>query len=140
MGQIHFFEEDISFTLPDLPKVDRWLTSIAQSEGYQIEEINYIFCSDDYLLGINLKYLNHDYYTDIITFDNSDLPKTILADIFISIDRVKDNASQLNIQFEKELARVLAHGLLHLLRYGDKTDDDKILMRQKEDTCISLLK
>lgn len=140
MGEIHFFEEDISFQLSKKDRIIGWLSSISQSENHQIDEINYIFCSDEYLLQINQQYLNHDYYTDIITFDNSDSQNTLYADIFISIDRVRDNADQLDIPFKKELHRVLVHGLLHLLGYTDKTNDDKILMRQKEDTCLSLLK
>lgn len=140
MSRIHFFEEAVSFNLQHRAAIAEWLTSIATQEGYMLEEINYIFCSDDYLLQINKEYLNHDYYTDIITFDHSSQSRHITSDIFISIDRVHENAHDLNTPFEQELHRVMVHGLLHLLGYGDSTEDEKILMRRKEDACLSLLK
>ncbi len=140
MSRIHFFEEAISFKLQHPATIAEWLTSIAGQEDFEIEEINYIFCSDDYLLKINKEYLNHDYYTDIITFDHSSQSRHITSDIFISIDRVQENAHDLSIPFEQELHRVMVHGLLHLLGFGDSTEDEKILMRRKEDTCLSLLK
>tara|TARA_Y100001936_G_C15688127_1_gene464551 strand:- start:101 stop:526 length:426 start_codon:yes stop_codon:yes gene_type:complete len=140
MELIQFFAEEIDFELANQSHISEWLVNIATTHDAEIETINYIFCSDEYLLSINQQYLDHDYYTDIITFDNSVEGSPILSDIFISIDRVKDNADQQGSSFDNELHRVLAHGLLHLLGFKDKTEDDQILMRQKEDACLSLLK
>jgi len=119
-------------------KTSRWIKSISESEGYKIGDLNYIFCSDDYLLEINKQYLDHDYFTDIITFDNSEEEGKLEGDIYVSIDRVKDNAQNLNIDFETELRRVLIHGLLHLIGYEDSTEDLKNQMRAKEDECLLL--
>lgn len=140
MELIQFFAEEIDFELANQSQISEWLVNIATSHDAEIETINYIFCSDEYLLSINQQYLDHDYYTDIITFDNSVEGSPILSDIFISIDRVQDNADQQGSTFDNELHRVLAHGLLHLLGFKDKKEDDQILMRQKEDACLSLLK
>ena len=140
MELIQFFAEEIDFELANQSHISEWLVNIATTHDAEIETINYIFCSDEYLLSINQQYLDHDYYTDIITFDNSVEGSPILSDIFISIDRVQDNADQQGSTFDNELHRVLAHGLLHLLGFKDKTEDDQILMRQKEDACLSLLK
>lgn len=131
-----FFTEDISFELPDKQAIKVWLQGIAKQENRKLGDLNYIFCSDEYLLDVNRQYLNHDYYTDIITFDNSESPSRIDGDIFISIDRVQDNAQTIGVAFETELKRVLAHGLLHLIGYGDKTEDDQKQMRAKEDYYI----
>lgn len=135
---ILFFEEDIKFPLTDKNKHKRWLKGIAANEGFVIEELNYIFCSDEYLLQINQEYLKHNTYTDIITFDNSDSDKVIISDIFISIDRVKENAIKENTAFENELLRVMSHGLLHLMGYKDKKPEDKLKMRDLEDQSIRL--
>ena len=140
MESIQFFTEEIDFELSNQSEIADWLQRIATDHEAEIDTINYIFCSDDYLLNINKEYLAHDYYTDIITFDNSIEGAPILSDIFISIDRVQDNANQQGNSFDNELHRVLAHGLLHLLGFKDKEEDDQILMRQKEDACLSLLK
>ncbi|WP_420576612.1 rRNA maturation RNase YbeY [Ekhidna sp.] len=137
---INFFNEDIDFSIPNPQACSDWISSIISSHQFSLEEINYVFCSDNYLLQINIDYLNHDYYTDIITFDNSDKPKVIESDIFISIERVKENAQDQNTLFEEELNRVMIHGVLHLLGYGDKTEEEKKAMREKEDACLSLLK
>ena len=136
---INFFSEEIDFKLEDETKTSLWLNLISENNNQIISNINYVFCNDEYLLNINKEHLNHDYYTDIITFDLSDTNE-IESDIFISIDRVKENATNQNTSFVKELNRVLAHGLLHLIGYDDKTDDDKKIMRDKEDSCLSLLK
>ena len=136
---IHFFAEEITFSLPNEPKVIAWLDQIATNHNHQVEELNYIFCTDDYLLEINRTHLDHDYYTDIITFDNSDTANQLEGDIFISIDRVRENAHHHSTTFEDELSRVMAHGLLHLLGYSDKTDDEQKEMREKENACLSLL-
>lgn len=138
MNQVQFFEEDISFDLTDKEKVVQWITRSIDQEHYNLAEINYIFCSDEYLHGINMQYLSHDTYTDIVTFDNSDQPEEIEGDIFISIERVKDNAQQMGISFEDELHRVMIHGVLHLMGYKDKTKEQKLTMRQKEEACLSL--
>jgi rRNA maturation RNase YbeY len=140
MSSIHFFCEDIDFDLEQANLLSNWLIQVATEHDAEIEDINYIFCSDTYLLEINRQYLNHDYFTDIITFDNSAEGEALLSDIFVSVDRVKDNANIQGITFEQEMHRVLVHGLLHLLGYNDKESDDQILMRQKEDACLSLLK
>ena len=137
---VHFFSEDIDFDLQNQTGIAQWLDNIASTHAHAITELNYVFCSDEHLLNINQQYLNHDYYTDIITFDHSEEEGKIEGDIFISIDRVADNATALELPFEEELQRVLAHGLLHLLGFGDKSDSEKKVMREKEDACISLLK
>ena len=139
MSKINFFTEDIEFTLNKKDKIRQWINYTAKSERYTIDTINYIFCSDDYLLNINKEYLDHDYYTDIITFDNSEEEDKVLSDIFISIDRVKDNAENSQLNFDQELHRVIIHGLLHLIGYNDKNEEDKITMRSKEDHCLTLL-
>jgi probable rRNA maturation factor len=135
---IQFFNEDVEFKVPNPRKTKLWLKNIIESEGFGLNQINYIFCSDEYLLSINQQYLNHDFYTDIITFDNSDEEQTIEGDIFISIDRIKENAEQLSKVFNEELLRVLVHGVLHLVGYDDHEDKDELLMREKEDSYISL--
>jgi rRNA maturation RNase YbeY len=106
------------------------------SEQNELGDVNYIFCSDAYLLEINRRYLSHDYYTDVITFDYTD-GKLVSGDIFISIDTVSFNASDLDIDFDKELLRVMFHGVLHLLGYKDKSDEDIAKMRSAEDRCLS---
>lgn len=136
---IRFFNEDVPYKLPQKQATRQWLNQQAKGEGYGIGELNYIFCSDDYVLQVNRDYLQHDYYTDIITFDQSDDAGKIEGDIFISVDRVADNAGVLGIPVEQEMRRVLAHGLLHLCGYGDKTDDEVTLMRAKEDEWLTRL-
>lgn len=132
---IQFCSEDITFSLKEKLKHKAWLNEVAKQEGKKILELSYVFCSDDYLLQINQEYLNHDTLTDIVTFDNSEDPKKIEGDIFISIDRVKENGEKLGTS-ETELERVMVHGLLHLLGYKDKKKEDKALMTDKEDFYI----
>lgn len=134
---ISFFYEDINFKLLNKDKVKLWLLEVAKMHHHHVSIINYIFCSDDYLLNINKTYLNHDYYTDILTFDQSDNDE-IEADIFISIDRVRENAEAFHHIYEKELNRVMVHGLLHLLGYNDQTEEEKQAMRETEEACLSL--
>jgi probable rRNA maturation factor len=134
---IRFFTEDTKFNLSQKIPTRQWLTALATREGFSVGELNYIFCSDDYLLQVNREYLEHDYYTDIITFDNSEEENRLEGDIFVSIDRVRDNARQLNVAEEQELRRVLAHGLLHLCGFGDKTDEEVKRMRQKEEESLA---
>lgn len=137
---IKFFNEDISYQLRQRSEIRTWLNSIAKKEKYSILELNYIFCSDEYLLQMNKDFLDHDYYTDIITFDNSEVKGKIEGDIFISIDRVKDNAQLQKSTIKDELHRVLVHGLLHLTGYKDKTSKEQEMMRKKEDASLSLRK
>ncbi len=135
---IYFFSEEINFELQEKLKRKRWLKTIATKAGFNIKELNYVFCSDEYLYQMNLEYLNHETYTDIITFDNSEKEFDLAGDIFISIDRVSENAKTHNQKVEAELNRVLAHGLLHLMGYKDKTKEEASLMRQKEEESINL--
>jgi len=138
MPPINFFEEDIRFKLKDKTKVKSWVKATIEAEGYKLQELNYIFCSDAYLLGINQQYLDHDTYTDIITFDNSEQDKVITGDIFISIERIRENAEKFNSGELNELHRVIIHGALHLLGYKDKTPESKKLMTKKEDYYLGL--
>ncbi|MDN3203957.1 rRNA maturation RNase YbeY [Algoriphagus sp. C2-7] len=135
---ISFFSEDTSFRYKHRNKTKKWLRQIAGMSNKKIADLNYIFCSDDYLLQINLQYLNHNTYTDIITFDGSDASEEISGDIFISIDRVQENAMTLGTIPDTELLRVISHGLLHLIGYNDKSNKDKKVMRQKETEAIEL--
>lgn len=117
----------------------KWIEAVIKKEKKSPGEINYIFCDDDSLLALNKKYLNHDTFTDILTFDYSGeapIKNKIIADIYISIPRVKSNAKKFNTPFEKELSRVMIHGILHLCGYKDKTRKDKTLMRMKEEECL----
>lgn len=136
----------VSFHYIDIPKfkwkvtpIKKWIHSIAIRENFNIVDISYIFCTDEYLLEINIEHLDHDTLTDIITFDLSDDPKSpeIEGEIYISIDRVKDNADKFQVSFESEISRVLAHGLLHLCGYKDKSAPEEKLMREKENFYIS---
>lgn len=136
---IRFFNEDVPYKLPQKQATRQWLKQQAEQEGYAVGDLNYIFCSDDYVLQVNRDYLQHDYYTDIITFDQSEEQDKIEGDIFISVDRVTDNATQLGVSAEQEMRRVLAHGLLHLCGYGDKTDEEQAHMRKKEEEWLNAL-
>ena len=131
---ISFHTESIEFTINNVEDVKSWLYDIASSYDKTIEHIEYIFCSDDYLLEINKEHLNHDYYTDIITFPFNYNP--VEATIFISIDRVRDNATELKINVTDELHRVIAHGLLHMLGLNDKSPEEELLMREAEDKAL----
>lgn len=137
---IQFFTEpplDFDFSQPAEAHAE-WLNRLAMTEGFRIDGLNYVFCSDDYLLDINRQYLDHDTYTDIITFDNSEAVDAIEGDVFISVERVRENAEQFSADFDSELRRVLAHGLLHLCGYGDKSADEIEQMRRKEDAALAL--
>ncbi len=134
---ITFHKEKIEVDLPEEEKLTSWLFDIASKEEKQISQLSYIFCSDDYLLEINKTYLNHDYYTDIITFPYKQ-GHEIESDIFISVDRVRDNAKEYNTTFESELLRVIAHGLLHMAGYGDKTEEDQDKMTEMENQCLEM--
>ncbi|WP_418497803.1 rRNA maturation RNase YbeY [Flagellimonas sp.] len=134
MIEFHFKSD---FILADKTKYSDWITRIFESESFVAGQIDYIFCTDDYLLELNKQYLNHDTLTDIITFDYTK-GKTISGDIFISTDRVKENADAFGVAFENELHRVMSHGLLHLMGYGDKTVEEKAEMRRKEEEKIKM--
>jgi probable rRNA maturation factor len=137
MPTIQFFEEDITYKLKNKTAVRKWITETIVAEGFKLAELTYVFCSDQYLLQINQQYLNHDTYTDIITFDNSDENSTIAGDIFISIERIKENAAKFAVTEAQELHRVIIHGALHLLGYKDKSVADKKKMTLKEDYYLS---
>lgn len=134
---IHFFFENIDkFSLSDRTK--DWLINLITNEGKKAGEINYIFCDDEYLLKVNQDFLQHDYYTDVITFDYVK-GKTIAGDIFVSLPRISENAETHSKDFNVELHRVLAHGILHLCGYKDKTDDEVQEMRNKEEYYLNIL-
>jgi rRNA maturation RNase YbeY len=133
------FNSETSFTLNNQNKLVKWIGDVVSSEGFQVGEINYIFCDDSYLNKINQEFLNHDTFTDVISFDYT-LGKEIGGDIFISIERVLENAEKFNEVFENELHRVMIHGILHFMGYKDKTKKEKTLMRTKEDENIFTLK
>lgn len=137
-GRIHYFSEDTAFNLKDKRKINSWIKKTIELESFNPGDINLIFCSDSYLLKLNQEYLNHHTLTDIITFDSSEEENTISGDIFISIDRIKENAENLNVHFTTELHRVIIHGILHLCGYTDKSKDEKTAMREKEDHYLSL--
>lgn len=131
------FNYETNFILEDESVYKEWINVIISSEKKQLGEINYIFCDDEYLHKINVDYLKHDTLTDIISFDYSE-NNTISGDIFISIERVKENALKYEVPFKEELKRVIAHGVLHYCGYKDKSDKDAELMRRKEDEKINL--
>jgi probable rRNA maturation factor len=133
MPVIRFFEEDIACKLKKKTSVKQWILETIVAEGFNLQELNYIFCSDAYLLQINRQYLDHDTYTDIITFDNATEKGKITGDIFISIPRIRENALKFKTTINDELHRVMIHGVLHLLGYKDKSPAAKKKMTQKED-------
>jgi len=135
---IFFHAEDISFTFLQKRKTKAWINKVISSYNRIAGNINIIFCSDSYLLSINKEYLNHDYFTDVITFDMS-VDDKISGDIFISLDKVKVNASEWSVSFESELFRVMIHGVLHLLGFDDNTEYRRKEMRKLEDNALSLL-
>ena len=130
--------EDVDAVSFEHSSILDWYSKVANQEEKVLGDLTIIFCSDDYLLEVNREHLNHDYYTDIITFDYSDFP-TVSGDLFISVDRVKENATDFNVSFEHELHRVIIHGFLHLCGYFDKTNEDELLMRSKENQALSLI-
>jgi rRNA maturation RNase YbeY len=136
-SHIHFHSLHPDFQLDNSSQIAQWLLDVTTRESREIEVLNYIFCTDDYLLEINIKHLNHNYLTDIITFPYSE-GKRLESDIFISIDRVEENSKTFKSSPFDELCRVLVHGLLHLCGYRDKSDAEKEEMRSKEDYYLSL--
>lgn len=136
---ISYFNEDIAFRFKGKTLNNRWLRMVAGSEVKRVGDISIIFCSDNYILDVNMRYLQHDYFTDIITFDYCE-GNVLSGDLFISIDSVRENAIFYGAEFEDELNRVIVHGLLHLIGYDDHTDEEKRIMREKEDYYLSLRK
>ncbi|MCI6525628.1 MAG: rRNA maturation RNase YbeY [Bacteroidales bacterium] len=134
---IRYFCEDIRFTYKNKLANNRWLKMVAGSEIRKIGDINIIFCSDNYILDVNMKYLQHDYFTDIITFDYCE-GKVLSGDLFISVDSVRENSIEFGTDFEEELHRVIVHGVLHLIGYDDHTEEDKKVMRQKENYYLQM--
>ena len=134
---VTYFTQDIPFTFKGRRLTSRWLKTVAEGEGKQLGDISIIFCSDNYLLDVNKKYLQHNYYTDIITFDYCE-GNRLSGDLFISVDSVRLNAAEYGSSFEDELNRVIVHGLLHLMGYDDHSDEDITQMRAKENACLQL--
>jgi probable rRNA maturation factor len=138
---INFHTEDVAFTIKNKTRIKKWIIQTIEAKKRKAGDINFIFCADTYLLAINKQYLNHDTFTDIITFDYSkeSITKPISGDIFISIDRIKENAASFSKTIENELHRVIIHGVLHLLGYKDKTRDAKEEMTKQENRCLKVL-
>ena len=134
---VSYYTQDIDFTFKNKAANNQWLKVVAESEIRMLGQISIIFCSDNYILDINMKYLQHDYFTDIITFDYCKGDK-LSGDLFISIDSVRENARLYDVDFQEELYRVIVHGLLHLIGYDDHTKAQKAQMRAKEDYYLSL--
>jgi len=149
--RISFHKHELKVRLPKATITREWIQVVAAAPQRKIEHLDFIFCSDDYLLEINRQFLGHDYLTDIITFDlglrqaplrqaqGAEEDLQINGEIYISVDRVRENAEEYHVTFEKELRRVIIHGVLHLVGYKDKTKAQKAAMRQKEEACLSLL-
>ena len=135
---VEFFFEDISSFDLDEKLYTNWVELVAAEHEKEVGDINYIFCSDEYLLEINQEHLNHDYYTDIITFDYTE-DNLISGDLFISVDRVEENAAAFGVTIQNELSRVIIHGILHLCGFPDKTDEEAKIMRKNEDAALQLL-
>ena len=136
---ISYFFEDTDFIFKGKALNNRWLKIVAESEIRRLGDINIIFCSDNYILDVNMKYLQHDYFTDIITFDYCE-KKVLSGDLFISVDSVRENSVYYGTEFEDELNRVIVHGLLHLIGYDDHSEDDIKVMREKENYYLDLRK
>ena len=134
---VHFFNEDVSYVLKDKMKLKNWVKIMIEQHQKSLGEVNFVFCSDEYLHEMNVEYLQHDTLTDIITFDYCD-GNTVSGDLFISIDRVKDNASDLKIKLTDELHRVMIHGVLHLIGFKDKSQQDAATLRSQEEKSLLL--
>ena len=134
---VSYYNEDIVFPFKEKRLTSRWLKFVAESESKRLGDVAVIFCSDNYILDVNIKYLQHDYYTDIITFDYCE-GKTLSGDLFISIDSVRENAHEYGAEFDDELHRVMVHGLLHLIGYDDHTPEEEKTIHEKEDYYLKL--
>ncbi len=132
------FNYETQFELYDEIEISKWISGVISSEEFKEGEINYVFCDDDYLNKLNIEFLNHDTLTDIISFDNK-IGKILHGEIFISVDRVKENAKIFRVTFKEELCRVIVHGVLHFCGYKDKSEEDSKLMRNKENFYINQL-
>lgn len=137
-SNILFHSENIFFVLKNKRIIKKWLTEVIKQEQKILGEISIIFCSDDYLLEVNKTYLSHDYYTDVITFNYNE-GEIVSGDLFISVDRVKENSEQFSVNFEIELNRVMVHGILHLLGHEDKTTKQEKEMRKLEEKALKLI-
>lgn len=135
--KVHFFSHDLPPSLKNTTNLKHFIESIFKKEMQRLDSINYIFCSDRVILEINKKYLNHDFYTDVITFNLSPNNKAIAAEVYISIERIRDNAKQLGLSIKSELHRVLFHAALHLCGYNDKKKKDKEVMRKRENDLLT---
>ena len=135
---IHFFAEGVDFQLPKPRVTTNWVKNAIKKERKTLGSLSFIFCSDTYLLRLNTEYLNHDTLTDILTFPATEDPKLIEGEIYISVDRVRENALKFKTTFDEELHRVIIHGTLHLVGYDDKSVSDKAKMREKEEAYLSL--
>ncbi len=133
------FSIETKYSLKNRTLIKQWVKTVVENKGKKLGDISYILCDDDYLLEVNRQYLKHDYYTDIITFDYTENDR-IGGDLFISIDRVKDNATALQVPEHEELMRVMIHGVLHLLGLKDKSEEEVKQMRKAEEECLELLK
>ena len=133
------FNYETEFVVEKETQLENWIEKVVSDKDFELGEVNYIFCDDNYLLKLNVEFLQHDTLTDIISFDNS-LGKLINGDIFISIERVKENAKEYNVTFEDELHRVMIHGILHYMGLKDKSADEKMIMRKEENKALSVLK
>lgn len=144
---IRYYSEQVSFRLKDRKKITSWITAVADTYSFKVKSLNFIFSSDEYILDINKRFLCHDFYTDVITFDTSqydtasrNIPDNIICgDIFISIDTVKSNSHIFDVSFENELYRVMIHGVLHLIGFDDLNDSDFDRMKEQENIALSLL-
>lgn len=136
---ISFFKENTTFDIKQKNKIKSWLKNVASGYGFSAGDLNYVFCDDEYLLQMNRQYLGHDYYTDIITFDSREdsLSKRLDGDIFISVDTVRANGEEYGEGFEREIMRVIAHGLLHLIGFDDHTASQQKKMREAENTALA---
>lgn len=134
---VSFYNQDTPFAFKYKRLTSKWLKEVAASEAKKLGPVSVIFCSDKFLLDINIKYLGHEYYTDIITFDYCE-GDVLSGDLFISVDSVRENASFYGVEFDTELNRVIVHGLLHLIGYDDHSDEDIVMMRSKENYYLSL--
>jgi len=136
---IKFFNEETKYHLKDRIRLKKWINSVIHSEQNESGVINFIFTSDNYLLNINKEYLSHNYYTDIVTFNYCE-KNIINGDVFISIETVKNNSTRFDVTFIEELYRVMIHGILHLIGYDDKSDEEKVVMKEKENYYLERLK
>lgn len=140
MASINFFSQKPRFKISNPKKVTTWIKNTIKKEGATLISLNYIFCTDEYLHQMNVQFLKHDTLTDIITFNYNPSKTEIEGEIYISIDRVRENAKSFETDFQTELNRVIIHGVLHLIGYNDKNKSQKVIMREKEDTYLSLYK